>query len=137
MADIIGTIIDAAAKLFGLRGELSKARKERKQEVADFLAAIGKNIEEVSASLKQGQYPHGGCQVLLTHSQMMEQAIGDLVGEVRAREIANQLREVWEIERLHAEMGAMSPPEKQRSLDALDQGAGLFSATADIVRVSP
>ena len=135
--DIIGTLLDVALKLFGLRGDLSKARDVRKQQVADFLVAIAKNIEDVSASLKQGIYPHGSCQILLTHSQQMVPAIGDLIGVQQATDLGNQLHEVWEIERLHSELGAKPPEEKQRSLHVLDQSAGLFRATADIVRVSP
>jgi hypothetical protein len=137
MATIIGTLLDVGLKLFGLRGELSKARQARKQQVADFLTSIATNIEDVSASLKQGVYPHGTCQILLTHSQQMVAAIGDLVGVQQATELGGQLHEVWEIERLHGELDSKSPDEKQRSLHVLDQAAGLFRATADIVRVSP
>ena len=137
MADIIGTLLDVALKLFGLRDSLSKARRERKQEVADFLNSIAKNIEDASASLKQGIYPHGTCQILLLHSQQMVPAIGDLVGVPQATELGNQLREVWEIEGLHAELGSKPSQERRRSLHVLDQSAGLFKATADLVRVSP
>jgi hypothetical protein len=64
--DIIGTLLDVALKLFGLRSDLSQARQARKQQVADFLTSIAKNIEDASASLKQGVYPHGTCQILLS-----------------------------------------------------------------------
>ncbi len=137
MPGIIGTLLDAGLKLFGLRGELSKARKDRKREVADFLNAIAKNIADTSASLKQGVYPHGSCQILLSHSQQLVGAIGDLIGETEATALASQLKEVWEIERLYGELSSKTPEEKQRSLHVLDQAAGLFQATADIVRVSP
>lgn len=137
MADIITTLLDVGLKLFGLRDSLAKARQERKQQVADFLSSIAKNIEEASAALKQGIYPHGTCQILLSHSQQMVPAIGDLVGVPQATGLGNQLREVWEIERLHAELGSKPPKERERSLHVLDQTAGLFKATADFVRVSP
>jgi hypothetical protein len=124
MTNIIGTLLDVGLKLFGLRGELSKARQARKQQVADFLTSIAKNIEDASASLKQGIYPHGTCQILLSHSQQMVPAIGDLIGIQQATELGNQLHEVWEIERLHGELGSKPPDEKQRSLHVLDQAAG-------------
>lgn len=137
MVDIISTLLDVGLKLFGLRGELSKARQGRKQVVADFLNSIGKNIEDASASLKQGIYPHGTCQILHTHSQEIVPAIGDLIGEQKAKELGSQLHEVWQIERLHAELGSKPEDEKKRSLHVLDQAAGLFRATAELVRVSP
>ena len=94
MTTIIDTIFKVGEKLFGLRGELSKAKQARKQQVADFLAATAQTIEEASASLKQGVYPHGKCQELLMHSQHMEAAIGDLVGKQQAGDLGRQLKEV-------------------------------------------
>lgn len=134
---IIEIILNVAEKLFGLRGELAKAKQARKQQVADFLAATAQTIEEASASLKQGIYPHGKCQELLSHSQHMEAAIGDLIGNQPAGDLGAQLKEVWQIEQLHAELGNVAPGERERRLSVLDQAAGLFRATATFVRVSP
>jgi hypothetical protein len=137
MNTIIDTLLSVGQKLFGLRIELAKARQARKDAVASFLASIAQCIEEASALLKQGIYPHGKCQEILLHSQHMEAAIGDLIGQSEARALAAQLAEVHEIERLHAELGSDTDPERQRKLSALDQAAGQFRATAAFVRVSP
>ena len=137
MSTIIATILGVGQKLFGLRLELAKARQARKQVVADFLASIAQSIEDASALLKQSTYPHGKCQELLAHSQHMEAAIGDLIGESQARDLAAQLAEVYEIERLHAELGSDPGSDRERKLSVLDQAAGQFRATAAFVRVSP
>jgi hypothetical protein len=137
VSTIIDTIFNVGQKLFGLRNELAKARQARKQTVADFLASIGQCIEDASALLKQGTYPHGKCQELLAHSQHMEAAIGDLIGESQAKSLGSQLAEVHEIERLHYELGSDTDSERQRKLSVLDQAAGQFRATAAFVRVSP
>ena len=137
MSTIIDTILTVGQKLFGLRIELAKARQTRKAAVADFLASIAQSIEEASALLRQGTYPHGKCQELLAHSQHMEAAIGDLIGPSQARDLATQLAEVHEIERLHAELGSNTDSDRQRKLSVLDQAAGDFRATAAFVRVSP
>jgi uncharacterized protein YbgA (DUF1722 family) len=137
MSTVIDTILSVGQKLFGLRLELAKARLARKGAVADFLASIAQSIEEASALLKQGTYPHGKCQELLAHSQRMEAAIGDLVGESQARDLGAQLAEVHEIELLHAELGSEKESDRLRKLSVLDQAAGQFRATAAFVRVSP
>ncbi|MBP8278249.1 MAG: hypothetical protein KAX55_15295 [Propionivibrio sp.] len=134
---IVETLFDVGQKIFGLKIELAKARQNRKQQVAEFLAAIAQTIEEANAELRQGNYPHGKCQELFVHSQHMAAAIGDLVGAQLAHELGAQLAEVYEIERLHAELGADSDAERQRKLSVLDQAAGQFRATAAFVRVSP
>ena len=134
---IVETLFDVGQKIFGLKIELAKARQNRKHQVAEFLAAIAQTIEEANAELRQGNYPHGKCQELFVHSQNMEAAIGDLVGQPLAQALGAQLAEVYEIERLHAELGADTEPERQRKLSVLDQAAGQFRATAAFVRVSP
>lgn len=114
MGTIIETIFNVGQQLFGLRNELAKARQARKQTVADFLASIAQSIEDASALLKQGTYPHGKCQELFAHSHHMEAEIGDLVGESQARELGAQLAEVYEIERLQAELGTETDSERER-----------------------
>lgn len=74
--------------------------------------------------------------MLLSRSKHMVAAIGDLSGDER-RPIANQLKEVWEIELFHNELRGKTEDERVRSLYLLDQAAGLFRATAAFVRVSP
>ena len=59
------------------------------------------------------------------------------VGQALAQALGAQLAEVYEIERLHAELAADSDAERQRKLSVLDQAAGQFRATAAFVRVSP
>lgn len=137
MSTIIDAIFEVGKALFGLRLQLAKARQDRKDVVAAFLAAIAQSVEEASAQLKQGTYPHGKCQELLMHSQHMEDAIGDLVGQQQARELAAQLAEVHEIERLYGELGPDTDSDRQRKLGVLDQAAGQFRATSAFVRVSP
>lgn len=137
MSTIIETILKVGQALFGLKGELANARDTRKGAVADFLAEIAGVLEEASALLQQGTYPHKKCEELLLHSQHMEAAIGDLVGVPRARELGVQLAEAHQIEQLHAELHALTAPEPQRRLSLLDTAAGHFRATAAFVRASP
>jgi hypothetical protein len=137
VSSIIATVFRVGLQLVGLQGTLAKARQARKQQVADFLAALAQTIEDVSASLKQDIYPHGKCQELLSHSEHMESAIGDLIGKQQAADLGNQLKEVWEIELLYGELAHKTQTDRVRSLDELDRAAGLFRSTAAYVRVSP
>ena len=134
---IVETLLSIGNTLFTLRSALSKARKERKQAVADFIASIAESIEGASTELKQRQYPHGKCQELFAHSEHMEAAIGDLVGKPDAQALGARLKQVWQIENLFGELQGMPDDERLRKLAALDQAAGTFRATAAFVRASP
>ena len=136
MVDIIDALFGVGQKMFGLKIELSKARLARKATVADFLDGIAQSLEDTSAQLKSNVFPHGKCQELLIHSQNMEAAIGDLIGETTARDLALQLAEVHRIEQLYSELIVNTETERKRKLSVLDQAAGQFRATAAFVKVS-
>jgi hypothetical protein len=137
VVDIIDTIFSVGQKIFGLKLDLSKARLARKEIVTEFLNSIAQSIADTSALLKQGIYPHGKCQEILLHSEQMEAAIGDLIGEVLARDLASQLAEVHQVERLYGELSTYTDADKLRKLNLLDQAAGQFRASAAFVKVSP
>lgn len=137
MSAIIDTLLSVGKALFGLRLELAKTRKDRKKDVADFIAAIAQTIDDTAAELRQAQYPGGKCAELLTHAAQMEAAIGDLIGEAKAIELGLRLQEISKIERLFAELQSDPAAERDRKLSVLDEAAGQFRATADFVRVSP
>ena len=137
MTLIIETILDVGMKLFGLRAQLSKARQDRKALVADFLSALAQTIEDVTGSLRQGIYPGGKCQELLSHALRMEEAIGDLIGTQDAQDLSNKLREIWQIEQLYGELKSESDDKRESRLRLLDEAAGKFRAAAAVVRVSP
>lgn len=137
MTVIIETLLSVGKALFGLRSELAKGRKDRKKDVADFIDAIAKTIEDTAAALRSNQYPGGKCAELFAHSKQMEAAIGDLIGPLKAQELAAQLQEIWEVERLFGELQSDTPPDRSRKLSVLDEAVGQFRAAAVFVRVSP
>lgn len=132
----VSTVADVAYAIFGFGGTLSQAKQARKKQVEEYLSELAAIIEDVSANLRLGKYPHGSCQELLTHAEALESVIGDLVGKRKAANLAAQLKEVWEIERLHSELGKKTAGARAKNLEVLDQAAGLFRATAALVRVT-
>jgi hypothetical protein len=137
MANIIEILFDVGIKIFGLSGEHSKARQTRTGAVASYLASIADNIENTSRELKLGKYPHGTCQIMLTHSEQMVPTIGDLITDKKAGQLADQLKEIWKIEQLYNELQSKSQTERERNLQVLDQAGGLFRATSEIIKASP
>jgi hypothetical protein len=134
---IIETLLSVGKALFGLRGELAKARKDRKKDVADFIDAIAQTIDDTAVALRSEQYPGGKCAELFAHSKQLEAAIGDLIGQLKAQELASQLQDIWEVERLFGELQSVTAAERASKLSVLDEAAGQFRATAAFVRVSP
>jgi hypothetical protein len=134
---IAETILHVAKDLFGVFARLNDARLRRKDTVASYLGDLAQTIEDTRASLARGVYPHGRCEELRVHAENMKAVIGDLIGDDLAGQYAAKVLQVWEIERMPAELLGKDEAERERQLHLLDQAAGHFRATAAHIRAAP
>jgi len=135
MIDIAKTLWDVGKGIFGIRGELQKARRERRDRLANYFSELAELIESVSASLRTNQYPHGSCAQLHTLAQLMSSTLQGLVKPREARTFQKKLMRVWEIEQLFGELQGKPKTRVNKRLVELDEAAGFFRATAAHLRV--
>ena len=135
MIDIAKTIWEVGRGLFGVRGELQKARRDRRDRLANYFSDLASLIEEVSASLRTNQYPHGSCAQLQTLAQLMAKTLKGLADPDDAREYQEKLMRVWEIEQLFSQLQRQSNVKVNKCLAELDEAAGYFRATAAHLKV--
>jgi hypothetical protein len=131
---IVETILDVAGKLFGLRDQLSKARRDRKDRIATYFDQLGKTLAEVAESLRQGQVPHGKCEAMRVYATELPETVKDVIDVQKAQEYARQLADAYEVERLFGELSGA--PDREAKLVQLERAAGLFEALATTVRAS-
>jgi hypothetical protein len=135
MIDIAKTIWDVGQGIFGVRGELQKARRDRRDRLAAYFSDLANLIESVSASLRVNQYPHGSCAQLQALAQLMSKTLKGLVDAEEARQYQDKLLRVWEIEQLFGQLHSLPRPKVSKRLAELDEAAGFFRATAAHLRV--
>ena len=135
MLDIAKTIWEVGKGLFGVRGELQKAQRDRRDRLAAYFSELATLIESVSASLRLKQYPHGSCAQLQTLAQLMSETLRGLVGEQQAHDYQVKLLHVREIEMLFGQLQSLPPDKAEAKLAELDAAAGYFRATAAHLRV--
>ena len=116
--------------------KLDEKRIQRKDKIADYFSHLGQIIEDTSALLKKGQYPHGQCAELQMHAQQMVATIGDLIGNEKAQDYQNQVMQVWQIEKLFGELQTLTSDEKTDKFKTLDAAAGYFRGIAAHLRIS-
>ncbi len=102
--DMIQVILDVAEKLFGLREQLEKARRERRDRIADYLSELSKTLSDVAESLRHNEVPHGKCQEMRVYAQKLPETTGDEIGAMQAQVYAKQLADAHEVEMLLAEV---------------------------------
>ena len=132
---IAETLFGIGKDLFGIFSKLDEKRLQRTVRVAEYFSNLAQIIEDTSAYLKQGNYPHGDCENLRFHATKMKDTIGDLIGEQQAEAYADRVMDVWEIEQMHAELIGVSPQEREDKLKILDEAAGYFRGVAAHLRV--
>lgn len=135
MIDIVKTIWEVGKGIFGVRNELQKAQRDRRDRLANYFSDLANLIESVAASLRIRQYPHGSCAQLHTLAELMSETLKDLVDQVKADEYQKKLLQIWEIEKLFGEIQGMSEEKVGKRLTELDEAAGFFRATAAHLRV--
>lgn len=131
---IIDTIVSIAEKIFGMRELLARTQKQRREEISKFLREIAGTLEGTSTLLKNGVCPHGKCAEIAFHADTMASAIGDVIGQDKAEELANQLREAHNVEMLWQQCQQENFDMKQ--LCRLDWAAGLFRAASAYIRIA-
>jgi len=132
---IAETLFKIGKDLFGVFSKLDEKKLQRTIRVAEYFSNLAQIIEDTSAYLKQGNYPHGECENLRLHAQKMKGTIGDLIGENDADEYTKRVMEVWEIERMHEELIGVNDDERAEKLKTLDEAAGYFRGVAAHLRI--
>ena len=134
---IAETIFGVAKELFGIFSQLDEKRLARTAKVADYFSNLAQTIEDTSAYLKKGEYPHGKCEELRFHAENMSKTIGDLIGVGEAEHYAGKVLQVWEIERMHAELSDLhDEKERENKLHMLDEAAGYFRGVSAHLRIA-
>ena len=133
---IAETLFKIGKELFGIFSKLDEKKLQRTIRVADYFSNLAQIIEDTSAYLKKGAYPHGECENLRLHAQKMTETIGDIIGTKQAEEYTSRVMDVWEIEQMHGELIGVSENERENKLKTLDEAAGFFRAVAAHLRVT-
>ena len=131
---MIKDILDIARTLFGLRGKLREARRDRRDRIADYFDNISLTVQEVANSLKKDEIPHGKCEEMAVYADMLTDTVGDEIGLEKAQELSNRLKEAHEVELIIMEIRDDS--DKESKIAQLEKASGLFKALANSIRAT-
>ncbi len=123
---IIGTILEIALKLTGLKDQLDQARRERRDRIADYFMQLSKTLKDAHESLSQGMIPHGTCEEMLYHARSLATTVQDEIGEAEAKKLAESMEEAHALEQLLSELH--DEGARQQTLADLDRARGMFKA---------
>jgi len=132
MVGIIKDIIDVAKALFGVKENLAKANKQKRDEMADYFQAISVCLAGTYEKLSANEVPHGRCAELAAYAESMPKVIEGFVDENKAKELSDLLLRSHRVEGLWEEFN--ENPEKQKDLPVIAEASGIFLALSNSVR---
>jgi len=113
-----------------------KENKERRENIALYYLEIAATIKEAAQTFRAGQVPHGSCGKMLGLAQLLPEVIADFVEKARATELADQLREAHNLERLLSDLSQSDAQERERRIGMMEEAAGYFEAAAASLRAA-
>jgi len=135
MSDPASLILSVANSLWNLRDQLNRARRDRRDRIAEYFASLSDCLGAVASSLREGDIPHGRCAEMEVYASKLPDTIGDVVGREEAADQARALAEAHNVEWLVADLGP-DEPERETRLADIERAAGIFTALATTMRAS-
>jgi len=126
MVTIIKGIIVVAKTLFGLKESLAKAKKQKRDEMADYFQNVSACLSNTYATLSDNKIPQDRCAELLSYSETLPKVVKSFIGEDKANELAQTLMDSHKVESLYAVFELN--PETKKELPAIAEAAGIFLA---------
>ncbi len=147
MIDALTLLVTASQAIFEITSKFGekkdakgqtteKERKERRENIAVYYLDIAATIQEAAQTFRAGQVPHGSCGKMLGLAQMLPEVVGDFIDKARATELADQLREAHNLERLLNDLSQGDEQERGRRIGLMEEAAGYFEAAAAALRAA-
>lgn len=123
-------ILAAVQALFGLKGSLDTAKREQRERMVVLFEKVAACLEATASELRSGNYPGGRCQELLTYAVELPAVVEGVLGEGKAKEIGDALRDAHQVERLFS---TRDTPDGEADIGRLDEAAGLLRALGNLL----
>ena len=131
---MLNDLWDLAQGLAGLRDRLEKAKRERKDRIAEYFTTTGNIIQEASDIFKQGDVPHGKCQQMLDQASYFVEVVGDTIDREKAIEFQKKLINSYELEMLAYEI--LESVDKEEKIAEMEKISGSFIALGTAIKAA-
>lgn len=129
---MIDEILNAAKELWAIKGSFSKAKRERRERLAQYFEHISNCLEETAKVLRTGAVPHGKCGEMKGYAETFKETVKGIISEQKADDFAKKLWAARDIE--YAVQEFSDARYKDSQLGKMEEASGLFKALANSIR---
>jgi hypothetical protein len=127
-------LLDIAQGLLGFKDSFAKAKRDRKDRIAEYFLKLGNIIQETADVIKEGNIPHGKCQQILDHAQNFSNVVGDTIEKDKAEAFQNKLIDSHKVELIASEILGINGSSED--IIELEKISGSFISLGDIIKAS-
>lgn len=130
---MIKDLWEIGKELFDISDKLKKQSTEKREKLSNLLANVGGVIKDTYEQLSNNVYPGGNCQQLELFSDELFEKTREVLGDLKARNLSDKLKQAHEVERLHSDINSGKVDKKELML--LDETSGYFMASSKLILV--
>jgi hypothetical protein len=135
-------LLNVAKALFGLGGVLTTAKRERRVRITELLDSIDDCVRDLAEQLRDpqpGGSPWSRCTELSTYGDELAEVLDGVLPDATSDQLGKKLRRATTargvlMEVAEARAAGAGSTDREKQLRALDEAAGTFRATANLLR---
>jgi len=131
---MIKDLWDIAQGLLGLKNNFMKAKRDRKDRIAEYFSTIGNIIQDAADIFKKGEVPHGKCQQMLDQAKLFSGVVGDTIDKDKAQEFQQKLVKSHKVEMLASEI--LEQDGAGKKISELERISGSFLALGSAIKAA-
>ena len=120
--------------LLGMKGAFSKAKRDRKDRIAEYFSTIGNIIQGAADIFKKGEVPHGMCQQMLDQAQYFTDVVGDVIDKEKAEDFQRRLIRSHEVEGFASEILDQDKEGSDKAIAELERISGSFLSLSTAIK---
>jgi len=132
--DLVDVYLGFARDMLSANSDIEAAPPARRGAIARYYQKISNTLKHAEAELRINQTPHGDCDKMIEYARQLPRAIGDFVGEQKAKELSGRLLGAYRIEGLLIDLKDL--PNREERLRDMAKAAAYFEVAADSLLVS-
>ena len=134
MLDVAGNLLALPIKLLDLVRGVKTLQRESADRISDLFRHISDALAAAAAEIRDGRVPHGVCGQLMAFAGELFETTKGVLGEDKARELADQLWANYNIESFAMRLDSADAAGRETAAQQLEESSGRFLALGHMIR---
>ena len=133
MPDLLD-LLDLPNKVLAFVRGVKEVGRENADRMADLFSKISDTLAAAAAEIREGRVPHAACGELHGFADAFFDATRSALGQEKARQLANLLKENYNIRTVAVRLEAADSAGRDMAAQQLEESSGRFRASGYVIK---